>query len=91
MTDNLGTVPRETNETFPFEVLVDGTPHLTNVEWSLVHDSDRPVAWTPATVVGGSLRFAIADLTAGRWRLFARITEGGGDVPVIDVGVIVVT
>ena len=82
--------PRESVEFQPVEVTRDGLTITTGVEFSIVPDGDRPLAFTPAAVVNGTTGVIVTGLTQGTYRIFARISAGP-ETPVIDCGYFYIT
>lgn len=77
--------PRETVEFQPVSVTRDGAEVTTGLSFAVVKDGDRPVTFSPATVVGGKAGVLVSGLAAGTYRIYARL-EAGIEVPVIDCG-----
>lgn len=79
------TFPRETDELWPFTVLVDEQATTTGVETCITEYGGRPSSWTPAVVRDGKTCVRIAALGRGDYQLWVRGQRGDEDA-VLDLG-----
>jgi len=90
MNDTVTIMPHETNELLPLEVTVDGVETITGVKYAIVPDTERPVTWASAVVVGSNIAARINGLTAGRYRIWTQ-TTANSEIAIIDNGVLFLT
>jgi hypothetical protein len=84
------TVPHETVEYIPVPVTLNGVVTTTGVEFAVVADGIRPTTWTAAVVLSSATYVLLTGLTAGQWRVWARVTAAP-EIAVIECGYITVT
>lgn len=83
----MNTYPRETDETQPLDVFVEGEHVTSGVETQVTRQSVRPTpdGWEPALVEDGGLVVTIAGRDPGLWRVWVRLPAQPG-TPVIMAG-----
>lgn len=77
--------PRESVEFQPIKVTQDGAAVTTGLSFAVVPDGQRPVTFSPATVLGDEAGVMLSGLTAGTYRIYAQLTAGV-ETPVLDCG-----
>ncbi|HEX9089683.1 MAG TPA: hypothetical protein VF867_19485 [Arthrobacter sp.] len=77
--------PRESVEFQPVQVTQDGQALTSGLSFAVVRDGQRPVTFSPATIMGTSTGVMVAGLAAGTYRIYAQLTTGV-ETPVIDCG-----
>lgn len=84
------------DEHHPIDVSVSGAVTTTGIEFAVVADgtgiSEVPsAAWEAAVVISGHTGIMTGALTAGRWRIYAKVTGQPLEVPDLDAGTILVS
>lgn len=68
----------ETDEYLPVEVFNQGQTAAvkvtSGVEFSIVEAGSRPILWTPAYDIDGTLHVRVAGLQVGAYRVWVRVT-----------------
>lgn len=82
---NIQTLPRETIEFLPITIMVDGVKVTNGVSLSSVIAPQRPIVWSPATLVGTNIGLIVSAPAPGLYTVYAKIA-GTGETPVILCG-----
>lgn len=85
-------IPRESVEFVAVTVLVDGSPAIgTEVELSVARITERPTTWAQPVQLDGKVGLLTGDYDAGSYTVWARVTAGGIEQPVVNCGRLTIT
>lgn len=81
----------ESNEFHRVEVTVDGATHATGIEFAVMPDDTRPIIgdFLAADTLGGKTGIytnPAGTRTKGVYRVYARVTDAGTELPWLDCG-----
>lgn len=78
--------PRESVEFQPVPIYKDGILKVTDIEYSIVGENERPGVYAAAATLAGATGFLVGTYTEGTYRVWARITDSP-ETPVLDCGI----